>query len=95
MGPSVVLLHELRRDRLDYFGVRFIPELVPQAHRNTPVCHGATRIIDGDLGEFLFSFFVPEGMKQRHAALKRLLNAGAQDTGNMTVPNCAVVKSSW
>ena len=59
---------------LDYFGVRFIPKLVPQAHGNTPVCHGATRIIDGDLGELLFSFFVPEGMKQSHAALERLLH---------------------
>src|ERR1700744_412314 len=64
---------------LDYFGVRFIPELVPEAHGNTPVCHGATRIIDGDLREFLFCFFVPEGMEQGHAALERLLHGGCAE----------------
>jgi hypothetical protein len=40
------------------------------------VRHDAIRIIDSDLSEFFFGFFVPEGVKKSHAALERLSDGG-------------------
>jgi hypothetical protein len=36
--------------------------------------HGAVWSIDGNLHEFLFCLFVPEGVQQSYASLKRLLD---------------------
>ena len=65
---------------LDDFGVRVIPELMPQAHGHAPVRHGAVGIVDGNLLEFFFGLFVPEGVQQGYAALEGLLHGrGAGD----------------
>ena len=58
----------------DHFRVGLIPELVPQAHRDSPMRHGALRIVFGDLQKFLFRFLVPERMQQGDSALERLLH---------------------
>ena len=42
-------------------------------HGHAPVCHGASRILLGNLHEFFFRLLVPEGMKQRDAAFESLL----------------------
>ncbi len=57
----------------DDLGIRRVPQLMPDAHGNSPMRHGAVGIVFGDVEEFLFRFFVPEGVQQRHAALERLL----------------------
>ncbi len=44
----------------DDLGVGLIPKLMPDAHGDAPVGHGAVRIVLGDLNKFLFGLFVPE-----------------------------------
>jgi hypothetical protein len=39
--------------------------------------HRAMRVIDRNLREFFFCFFVPERMQERHAAIERLLHRGS------------------
>ena len=53
--------------------IGFVPELMPQAHRHSPMRHRAVRIVLGDLEEFLLRLFIPERMQQGNAALKRML----------------------
>src|SRR5207247_5735951 len=54
--------------------IRPAPKLVIQAHGLPPVGHCALWIVFRNLLELLVSFVVPEGMQQRNAALKRLLD---------------------
>ncbi len=65
------------RDHLD---VGLVPELMPEAHGDAPMGHGAVRVVFGDLEEFLFGFFVPEGVEQSDSAGEGLLHRrGAGD----------------
>ena len=59
---------------LDHFGIGVVPELVPQAHGHAPMRHDAVGIVEGNLRKFFFRLFVPERVKQRHAALEGLLH---------------------
>jgi hypothetical protein len=59
---------------LNYLGVGVVPELVPEAHGDSPVRHGAVGIIGSDLLEFFLRFLVPEGVQQSDAALEGLLH---------------------
>jgi hypothetical protein len=76
-GGTVGLLGfvDFVKTALDYFAIRLIPELVPQAHRNAPVRHDAVGIFDCDLNKFFLSFFVPEGVQQGDTALEGLAHA--------------------
>jgi hypothetical protein len=57
-----------------------IPELMPYAHRHSPMSHAARRIVFPDLHEFLFCLLVPKRMEQCDAAFKGLLNrSGTRD----------------
>ncbi len=51
-----------------------VPQLMPLAHGEAPLRHGALGIILGDVGELFLGLLVPERMQQRHTALKRLLD---------------------
>ena len=51
-----------------------IPQLVPLAHRQSPLRHRAFRIILADVRELLLRLLVPERVEQRHAALERFLD---------------------
>ena len=59
---------------LDHLLIRFVPQLVPQAHGDAPMRHGTVRSPGGNVDEFFFRLFVPEGVQQGHATLKRLLH---------------------
>ena len=59
---------------LDDLLVRLVPQLVPQAHGQSPVRHGAVGIASGNLHEFFFCLFVPKRVQQSHAALEGLLH---------------------
>ena len=52
----------------------FIPELVPHAHGDSPMRHGAVGIVFGNLEEFFFGLFVPEGVQQGDSAREGLLH---------------------
>ena len=67
----------------DDFGVRFIPELMPDAHGDAPVSHGAVRIVLCNLNEFLFGLFVPERVQQGDSAGEGFLHR--RGTGNREV----------
>ena len=66
--------------------VRAFPKGVPKGHGLTPVSNGAVRVLLSDLLESLVGGRVLEGVQQRHAFLKRLLNAGRARGWKWTCP---------
>ena len=74
MATSAFRLMNFVQTALDHLGLWMVPELVPQTHRDTPVRHGAVRIVGPNLLELFFRLFVPEGVQQGDAALEGLLH---------------------
>src|SRR5580698_7951691 len=53
---------------------------MPNAHGDSPMGHGAVRIVFGDVEEFFLGFFVPERVQQGDSAGEGLLHG--RRTGN-------------
>src|SRR5579862_4660697 len=47
---------------------------MPETHGDSPVGHGAVGVVLGDVEEFLFGLFVPEGVEQGDSAGEGLLD---------------------
>src|SRR5580692_5975149 len=60
--------------QLDRSCVGLVPELVPDAHGDSPMGHRAFGIVLRDLLEFFLRFLVPERVQQRDTAFEGLLH---------------------
>jgi hypothetical protein len=72
LGVQRFRLLDLRLTTLQSGCVRLVPELVPDAHGDSPVRHCALRIVLRDLFEFLLRFLIPERVQQRDTAFEGL-----------------------
>jgi hypothetical protein len=73
LGQLPGRVHFVQPARND-LGIRLVPQLMPDAHGDSPMRHGAVRIVFGDLHEFLFGFLVPERVQQCDAVGEGLLH---------------------
>src|ERR1022692_3713560 len=76
-GLHLVSLLQLGRGALDGSLFRLVPELIPQAHRLTPVRHGALRVLLFVNKKSLLRLFIPERMQQRDTLFEGLLRVGS------------------
>jgi hypothetical protein len=65
------------------------PNLVPDAHGDPPVRHGAIRFGLGDRGKFLQGLPVPERMQRRERGIEARLHVGAAGDGEADVASAA------
>ncbi len=66
------------------------PNLVPDAHGDTPIRHGAIGFGLGDRGKFLQRLPVPERVQGRERGIEARLNVGAARDGKAHVPSAAL-----
>src|SRR6266700_4784231 len=71
---QVLRLLELFATALQHRQLRTVPELVPQAHRHTPMRDSALRIVFFYLLKFLLGFFIPKRVQHGHAAFHWFLH---------------------
>src|SRR5260221_9083348 len=71
---QVLGLFELFATALQHRQLRTVPELVPQAHGNSPMRYRALRVVLLDLLKFLLGFFIPKRVQHGHAAFHWFLH---------------------
>src|SRR5262245_43642866 len=66
------------------------PDLVPDAHGDAPVRHGAIRFCLGDRSKFLQRLPVPERVQRRERGIEARLNVGTARDGKADVASAAL-----
>src|SRR5215469_7357876 len=67
--------------------VAVVPQTVVMRHRNAPLCHGALRVLTGDLAKGWPGLFVLERMQQRHRAIETVFERFRAGRGKVHGPN--------